>query len=177
LLRAKSDELIPRLVPLLVVPKRVLTSLVPLLPQATSECLGGLDVQGRSFPQQIRPLQESAKIKLVALLPRRPVSNELLRPLDFGRLNPRLARRLRLVEKLLRPEQRLRDGEVLRRYCVPPVLLVHKLLLDGSQLFSQQVDMMLQGLRDVRPSLLPNPLPPRSRLVPSFAAVSQCTVE
>ena len=103
--RAKSDELSPCLVPLLVVTKRVLTSLVPLLSQATSECLSGLDVQGRSFPQQIRPLPERAKIKLVAMLPRSPVTNELLRPLDFGRLNQRLARRSRLVEKLLGQEQ------------------------------------------------------------------------
>jgi hypothetical protein len=157
----------PRLVPLLIVLKRVLTSLVPLLPQATSECLGGLGVQGRSLPKQIRPLPESAKIKLVALLPRSPVSNELLCPLDFGRLHPRL------VEKLLRPKQRLRDGEVLCGYCVPPVLLVHELLLDGSQLFLEQVDMTLpvQALRNVRPSRLQNPLTPRSRLVPSLAAV------
>jgi hypothetical protein len=35
---------------------------------------------------------------------------------------------------------------------VPPILLVHELLLDGSQLFSEQVDMTLQALRDVRPS-------------------------
>jgi hypothetical protein len=37
--------------------------------------------------------------------------------------------------------------------------------------------MTLQALHNVRPSLLPNPLPPRSQLVPSFAAVSRCTVE
>jgi 3-methyladenine DNA glycosylase AlkC len=77
--------------------------------QATSECLSGLDVQGRSFPQQIRPLPERAKIKLVALLSRSPVMNKLLRPLDFDCLDPRLARSLRLVEKLLRPEQRMQD--------------------------------------------------------------------
>ena len=139
--------------------------------------MGGLGVQGRSLPKQIRPLPESAKFKLVALLPLCPVSSELLRPLDFDRLHPRLARRSHLVEKMLRPKQRLRDGEVLCGYCVPPVLLVHELLLDGSQLFSQQVDMTLQALRNVRPSRLPNLLPPRSRLVPSFAAVSRCTVE
>jgi hypothetical protein len=132
LLHAKSDELSPRLVPLLVVTKHVLTGLVPLLPQATSECLSGLDVQRSSFPQQIRPLPERAKVKLMTLLPRCPVTNKLLRPLDFDRLNPRLARSSRLVEKLLRPKQRLRDGEVLRRYCVPSILLVHELLLDGS---------------------------------------------
>jgi hypothetical protein len=132
LLRAKSDDLSPRLVPLLVVPKRVLTGLVPLLPQATSECLSVLDVQGRSFPQQIRPLPQRAKIKLMTLLPRCPVTNKLLCPLDFNRLNPRLARSSRLVEKLLRPKQRMRDGEVLRRYCVPSILLVRELLLDGS---------------------------------------------
>jgi hypothetical protein len=63
---------------------RVQTSLVPLLPQATSECLSGLDVQGRSFPQQIRPLPERAKIKLMALLPRCPVTHKLLRPFDVG---------------------------------------------------------------------------------------------
>jgi hypothetical protein len=106
-MRAKSDDLSPRLVQLLVVPKRVLTSLIPLLPQAASEFLSGLDVQGRSFPQQIPPLPERAKIKLMALLPRCPASHKLLCPLDFGRLNPRLARRSRLVEKLLRPEQRM----------------------------------------------------------------------
>ena len=107
-------------------------SLVPLLPQATSECLSSLDVQGRSFPQQIRPLPERAKIKLMTLLPRSPVPHKLLRPLDFYRLNPRLARSSRLVEKLLRQEQRMRDGEVLSRYCVPSILLVHELLLDDS---------------------------------------------
>jgi hypothetical protein len=135
LLRAKSDELSPRLVSLLVVTKCVLTSLVLLLPQATSECLSGLDVQGRSFPQQIRPLPERAKIKLMTLLPRCPVTHKLLRPLDFNHLNPRLARGSRLLallEKLLRPEQRMRDGEVLRRYCVPSILLVHELLMDCS---------------------------------------------
>jgi hypothetical protein len=41
---------------------------------------------------------------------------------------------------------------VLRRYCVPSILLIHELLLDGSQLFWQQVDMTLQALRNVRPS-------------------------
>jgi hypothetical protein len=92
-------------------------------------------------------------------------------PLDFDRLHPRLARRSRLVEKLLRPKQQLRDGEVLRGDYVPPILLSHELLLDGSQLFSEQVDMTLQALRDVRPSRLPNPLTSRGRLVPSFAAV------
>ena len=105
MLRAKSDELSPRLVPLLVVTKRVLTSLVPLLPQATSECLSGLDVQGRSLPQQIRPLPERAKIKLMTLLSRCSVTHKLLCPLDFDRLNPRLTRSSRLVEKLLRPKQ------------------------------------------------------------------------
>ncbi len=105
MLRAKSDELSPRLVSLLVVTKRVLTSLFPLLPQANSECLSGLDVQGRSFPQQIRPLPVRAKIKLMTLLPRCPVTHKLLRPLDFDRLNPRLARSSCLVEKLLRLEQ------------------------------------------------------------------------
>ena len=122
MLRAKGDELGPRLVPHLVVAKRVLTSLAPLLLQATSECSGGLDVQGLSFPQQIRPLPESAKIKLLALLPQYTISNELLRPLDFGRLNPRLARSSRLVEKLCLSydtqhfaiTQQMRDGEVLR---------------------------------------------------------------
>jgi hypothetical protein len=109
LLRAKSDELCPPLVPLLVVANRVLAGLVPLLPQATRKCLGGLDVQSRSVPKQICPLPEGAKFKLVALLSRSPVPYELLRPLDFGRLHPRLARcsrlarRSRLVEKLLRP--------------------------------------------------------------------------
>ena len=132
MLRAKSDDLSPRLVPPLVVPKRVLTSLVPLLPQATSECLSGLDVQGRSFPQQIRPLPERAKIKLMTLLPRCPVTNKLLCPPDFNCLNPRLTRNSRFVEKLLRPEQRLLDGEVPSRYCVPSILLVRELLLDGS---------------------------------------------
>ena len=105
MLRAKSDKFSPRLVLLLVVTKRVLTSLVLLLPQATSECLSGLDVQGRSFPQQIRPLPERAKIKLMALLPRCPATHKLLCPLDYGSLNPRLARSSRLVEKLLRPKQ------------------------------------------------------------------------
>ncbi len=62
-------------------------------------------------------------------------------------------------------------------YCVPSILLVHELLLDGSQLFSQKVDMMLKALRNVRPSRLPDPLPPRSRLVPSIAPVSRCTVD
>ena len=66
---------------------------------------------------------------------------------------------------------------MLRGNCVQPILLSHELLLDGSQLFPQQVDMTLQALRTVRPSRLPNPLPPRSRLVPSFAAVSRCSVE
>jgi hypothetical protein len=56
-------------------------------------------------------------------------------------------------------------------YCFPLILLVHELLLDGSQLFSQKVDM------NIRPSRLPDPLPPRSRLVPSIAAVSRCTVD
>ena len=37
--------------------------------------------------------------------------------------------------------------------------------------------MTLQALRNVRPSRLPDPLLPRSRLVPSFAAVSRCAVE
>jgi hypothetical protein len=37
--------------------------------------------------------------------------------------------------------------------------------------------MTLQALRNVRPSRLLDPLPPRSRLVPSFAAVSRCAVE
>ena len=84
------------------------------------------------FPQQIRPLPERAKIKLMALLPRCPATHKLLCPLDFDRLNPRLARSSRRVEKLLRPEQRMRDGEVLRRYCVPSILLVQEFLLDGS---------------------------------------------
>jgi hypothetical protein len=37
--------------------------------------------------------------------------------------------------------------------------------------------MTLQALRNVRPSLLPDLLPPSSRLVPSFAAASRCAVE
>jgi hypothetical protein len=37
--------------------------------------------------------------------------------------------------------------------------------------------MTLQALRNVRPSRLPDPLPLRSGLVPSFAAVSRCDVE
>jgi hypothetical protein len=99
----------------------------------TSECLSGLDVQGRSFPQQIRPLPERAKIKLMTLLPRCPVMHKLLHPLDFER-----------VKALTRasPEARassrsccVRSSEcemVLRRYCVPPLLLVHELLLESS---------------------------------------------
>ena len=68
----------------------------------------------------------------MTLLPRCPVTNKLLSPLDFDCLNPRLSRSLHLYEILLRPKQRLRDGEVLRRYCVPSILLVRELLLDGS---------------------------------------------
>ena len=37
--------------------------------------------------------------------------------------------------------------------------------------------MTMKALRNVRPSRLPDPLPPRSRLVPGFAAVSLCSVE
>jgi hypothetical protein len=58
----------------------------------------------------------------MALLPQCQVTNKLLRPLDFGRLNPRLARSSRLVEKLCLSydtqhfaiTQQMRDGEVLR---------------------------------------------------------------
>ena len=68
----------------------------------------------------------------MTLLPRCPVTNKLLSPLDFDCLNPRLTRSLHLYEILLLPKQRLQDGEVLRRYCVPSILLVRELLLDGS---------------------------------------------
>jgi hypothetical protein len=100
----------------------------------TSECLSGLDVQGRSFPQQIRPLPERAKIKLMTLLPRCPVMHKLLHPLDFEWVMKALTR--------ASPEARassrsccVRSSEcemVLRRYCVPPLLLVHELLLESS---------------------------------------------
>jgi hypothetical protein len=42
-------------------------------------------------------------------------------------------------------QQRLRDGEVLRRDCIPPILLNHELLVDGGQLFWEQVGMTLQA--------------------------------
>jgi hypothetical protein len=37
--------------------------------------------------------------------------------------------------------------------------------------------MTMKALRNVRPSRLQDPLLPRSRLVPGFAAVSRCAVE
>jgi hypothetical protein len=41
----------------------------------------------------------------------------------------------------------------------------------------QQVHMTMKALCNVRPSRLQDPLPPRSRLVQGFAAVSLCAVE
>jgi hypothetical protein len=37
--------------------------------------------------------------------------------------------------------------------------------------------MTMKALLNVRPSRLQDPLPPRSRLVPGFAAISRCAVE
>jgi hypothetical protein len=117
-----------------------------VLRSAVGESSRSLDVQESSISDQVRPFLEVTKLELVALLQRSPVSHELPRVGDFYGLHQRLTRRARLLEELLRPKQRSRDGEVLCRDRVPPLLLDHELrvLMNGSQLFAEQIGMGLQ---------------------------------
>jgi hypothetical protein len=71
---------------------------------------------------------------------------------------------------LLGTLKRLRDGEVLRRDCVPTLLLDHELLADVRQVIPKRVGMALQAKKCLRLASLADTLAPQGSRASGFAA-------